>query len=293
MGFLTGLDHGIRVFYTTPLLEIVLLDCIPGAVARFLLLQDRQAGDVQLHADPVVAGPLGDAALDAPQGVQVIGHHADAAASGQGVLPLLLQAWFGLLPVLHFFLGITSVDTWLWLADWNSNKRKSDPEAPTSVAAFLGVIFLFATISLTGVLEIVPHLSIYAPVLFPALAVVGAINLVLISQQEHREQSVKLERQARKAYRFHQSALQPYTDVQCDNQLTSTFAKVDGLVATNRARETAKYAKLDTIVDILTEHPDICIADLAQRIGRSRTTTYKYLEELEQTGRINRNGHQS
>ena len=205
-------------------------------------------------------------------------------------LPMIIGITVG---IIVEFLGIASVHTWLWLADWNSNKRKSDPEAPADVAAFLGVVYLFATISLTVLLEIVPHLSTYAPVLFPALAVVGAINLVLISQQEHREQSVKLERQARNAQRIHQPTTHPYTkNVQYDNQLTSTLAKVNALDAANHARKKAKHDKLDTIVDILTEHPDIGIAGLAQRIGRSRTTTYKYLEELEQTGRINRNGYQ-
>ena len=205
-------------------------------------------------------------------------------------LPMIIGITVG---IIVEFLGIASVHTWLWLADWNSNKRKSDPEAPADVAAFLGVVYLFTTISLTVVLEIVPHLSTYAPVLFPALAVVGAINLVLISQQEHREQAVNHERQARKAQRIHQPTFHTYTDVQDDKQLTSTLAKIDALDAANHARKKAKYDKLDTMVDILNEHPDISIADLAKRIGRSRTTTYKYLEELEQTGRINRNGHQS
>ena len=51
-------------------------------------------------------------------------------------LPLIIGISVG---IIIEFLGISSVHTWLWLADWNSNKRKSDPDAPTSLAAFLSL----------------------------------------------------------------------------------------------------------------------------------------------------------
>ena len=83
-------------------------------------------------------------------------------------------------------LGIASIHTWLWLSDWNTNKRRSDPDAPTDYAAFLGVIYIVTTIGLTVVLEVRPNLSTFAPALFPMLAIVGALNLALIAQQEQR-----------------------------------------------------------------------------------------------------------
>jgi hypothetical protein len=51
-------------------------------------------------------------------------------------------------------LGIASVHTWLWLIDWNINKRKSDPEALAVIAAFLGYLYLIATIGLTVMLDL-------------------------------------------------------------------------------------------------------------------------------------------
>ncbi len=186
------------------------------------------------------------------------------------------------------FLGISSVHTWLWLTDWNSTKRKSDRQAPTLLAASLGVIYLSATVGLTVVLEVMPALSTYAPVLFPALAIVGAVNLVLISQQEHRERVVNDERQERKAQRVSKTTVKPQTDVNIDNRLSSASSKVYIHDNANRARRQVKTNKMDTIVDILNEYPDISITELARRIGRSRTATYNYLEELEQSGQISR-----
>jgi len=90
-------------------------------------------------------------------------------------------------------LGIASVHTWLWLIDWNINKRKSNPESPAVIAAFLGCLYLIATIGLTVMLEVFPGLATYSPAIFPVLAIVGAVNLTLIVQQEGGEKIVKQE----------------------------------------------------------------------------------------------------
>ena len=73
-----------------------------GLISGASGFQRHQAGDVQLHAAAFEAGPLGDAALDAPQRVQVIGHHTDPPAGRQGVLPLLVEAGFDFVAGLHF-----------------------------------------------------------------------------------------------------------------------------------------------------------------------------------------------
>ena len=217
------------------------------------------------------------------------GYFVARASTSHLELPLIIGITVG---IIIEFLGIASVHTWLWLADWNSNKRRSDPEAPTDLAAFLGVIYLFATIGLTVVLEIAPNLSTYAPVLFPVLAVVGAVNLVLISQQEHREQVVNNERQVRQAQRSQQTTIQSYTEVHTHNPLTSTLTDGYSLNTVNPVKGKTKSDILDMLVDTLLDNPNISISDLARHIGRSRQTTYKYLEELQISGRIHRNGNQ-
>ncbi len=204
------------------------------------------------------------------------------------VLPLPVAVAVG---VIIELLGIASVHTWLWLSDWNTNKRKSDPDAPTGYAAFLGVIYIITTISLTVVLEVRPDLSTYAPALFPLLAIVGAINLALIAQQEQREVIVnhgRIERHEKRTASY--SIHQPLTG-QDDTVHMSTMAKMNtGLQAANAARQLNRNALLNTIIDIVDNNPDIGVTELARQIGRSRTTVYKYLEELEHSGQIHRNG---
>ena len=74
--------------------------------------------------------------------------------------------------------------------DWNLNKRKRDPKAPVKLAVALGAVYIVATLGLVVFLEVWPWLSTYAPAIFPALAVVGAINLAMIARQEIREAEV-------------------------------------------------------------------------------------------------------
>jgi hypothetical protein len=90
-------------------------------------------------------------------------------------------------------LGLATVHTASWAYDWNVTKRKSDPPAPVFLAIALGCVYVVATLGLVVFLEVWPELSTYAPAIFPALAVVGAVNLALIAQQERREGDVKKE----------------------------------------------------------------------------------------------------
>ena len=86
------------------------------------------------------------------------GYFVSRAAQSHLELPLAMAVIIGLIIEL---LGITSVHIWLWLSDWNINKRKRDPEAPANVAVFLGCVYLVATIGLTVMLEVFPGLAIF------------------------------------------------------------------------------------------------------------------------------------
>jgi hypothetical protein len=188
-------------------------------------------------------------------------------------------------------LGLASVHTWLWLSDWNVTKRKSDPEAPINLAVILGAVYLVTTIGLTVALEIAPNLSTYAPALFPILAVVGAVNLALIAQQEQRETSVKVERQERKAKRQARRTQKRQPAVKDDGDRVSDLGDSERkLDAANNARARTKAAILDTVVDILADTPGIGVTALSRQVGRSRTSVYGYLDELESAGRLRKNG---
>jgi hypothetical protein len=140
-------------------------------------------------------------------------------------------------------LGLATVHTALWAYDWNSHKRKSDPAAPVALAVALGAVYVVATLSLVVFLEVWPTLATYAPAIFPALAVVGALNLALISRQEQREASVVEEKAERRAER--QARRQ--AERQASNDRKSD-ANIDALLAGRRAKRKARMNALTILL---------------------------------------------
>jgi hypothetical protein len=70
------------------------------------------------------------------------------------------------------------------------------------------------------------------------------------------------------------------------------MAKLDSsLDKANQKRKLTKQQALDKTLQILTCEPDTRPAEIAKQIGRSRQTVYNYLNELEQSKLIQRNGH--
>ena len=61
------------------------------------------------------------------------------------------------------------------------------------------------------------------------------------------------------------------------------------LTLANAAGKKRKDKILDHMIDIVKNDPDIGVSEIARQIGRSRTTVYKYLEEIEQSGRMGKN----
>lgn len=109
-------------------------------------------------------------------------------------------------------LGISTVSTTMLFYNFNQSKRQSDPALPWGVPAALVAVYLASTVVLTVLLDTVPLLARWSPVIFPILALVGAINLVLRSNyrlivrriEEERER-MRLLRQAAR----HGTAAQP------------------------------------------------------------------------------------
>jgi len=198
------------------------------------------------------------------------------------------------------FLGLTSVHTWLWLSDWNNRKRKIDPTAPAGYALALGLVYLTATIGLTILLEVFPALSTYAPALFPALALVGAFNLALISQQENRETLVRQEREERRAersgWRSSERSGWRSEPVQVNVQevltdWTGAERVQTGLNNVNKARKANRAGALDDLVAFYTRNPGASYSQAGQAVKRSKAWVSDAVAELEQVGRLRRNGH--
>jgi hypothetical protein len=184
-------------------------------------------------------------------------------------------------------LGFSSVHTWLLLTDWNTKSRKTDAKAPAKYALLLVIFYLIVTVSLTVGLEIIPHLAVYTPAIFPCLALIGAVNLILIAQQEQRELDVKIVQLERSEKR----RLSTNSSVQKDGNKSSNLANLDNnLNKANEARKRNKTTNLNTIKAIISEHPNIGVTELKNATGiRSRTTVYNYLEELRKNGKLSTN----
>ena len=89
-------------------------------------------------------------------------------------------------------LGLTTVATALELREYNLTKRKSDPVAPFTLAAFMAGSYLVVAIGLTVVLDIVPVLAVYAPAVFPLLSLAG-VTVIALRNDHHRRLTPILE----------------------------------------------------------------------------------------------------
>jgi hypothetical protein len=186
--------------------------------------------------------------------------------------------------------GLSTVHSALWLADWNASKRKTDPQAPVVVAIALGAVYLVATLGLVVFLEVWPGLATYAPALFPALAVVGGVNLALISQQERRESAVKAEKAERQALRRARRQADRQPTSATTSNLTPKAAGFDDPTAKARqAQSSNRHARLDALLTYYLDNPSAGPTEASRAIGVSRQTIYNYLEELQAAGRVARN----
>jgi predicted transcriptional regulator len=151
-----------------------------------------------------------------------------------------------------------------------------------------------ATLGLVVLLEVWPVLATYAPAIFPALAVVGALNLAMISQQERRETTVEAEkvqrREQRRASRNRNRSVQESIQRSASRAAQSVHrdAQDSVLDVVNRTRRQRKAAILDAMVDIYLDSPRIGATELSRRLSIGRSTVYNYLSELEVNGRIAR-----
>jgi hypothetical protein len=187
---------------------------------------------------------------------------------------------------------LTTVSTSLQLWDYNAVKRKTDPNAPFILAASLVVVYLLSTIGLTVLLHIFSEMKRFAPILFPFLALVGAVNLALRSGHRRRLESIARDRADRKAERqTHRTAERNLTRPIMSN-LPSNFVNVDNyLVKARLARTNILAIRMENLLTLYRENPTIGVTGAARALNISRQTVYTYLDRLEAAGRIRRNGH--
>jgi predicted HTH transcriptional regulator len=77
---------------------------------------------------------------------------------------------------------------------------------------------------------------------------------------------------------------------QNSNVVTSSDRLAAGRQTAIDNRRASKRRAMSQIVGILQEQPDISKAELADRVGKARSTVSNYLAELQESGAINHNG---
>jgi len=150
--------------------------------------------------------------------------------------------------------------------------------AMTAVTGFTVTLATFGTVDALALAKAV-ILSASLPVLVVYLGEVVSSDDAQAAEQADRER-VKAERQAVRE------------SVKAEQSEVSSTAGIDIARSVKAEQDAhAKAAALDTLAEHLDADPDTPVAELSRMIGRSRTTVYTYLGELEQAGRIRRNGN--
>jgi hypothetical protein len=190
-------------------------------------------------------------------------------------------------------LGLAATSTALDIYIYNQTRRKVDPPAPLFLAIVLVLAYLFIATCLTIIVEVIPHLAVYAPVIFRSLSLAGAIILALQTMLSNRQKAISDEKAERKAERQAvRTEQRQTTNANIDRPVSNAMsinASIDNLTDKLQAGKKAKLdARLDALIEVFCKDPNIEIAEAARRIQVSRQTVYSYLSILEKAGRIKR-----
>lgn len=181
-------------------------------------------------------------------------------------------------------LGITTGTIALTLYEYNQGRKAGQPEAPFKLAAALVGVYFVSAVTLAALVDIFPELIKAAPALFPVLTMAGVGALALRSDHDRRLQAIADEKAERKADR---QAARAAKAGSVKNQGEQT-ADLDRLKA---GKQAALDARIGRMLDVYAGDPMSTPSEAARQVGVSRQTIYTYLDQLEQAGKIRRNGH--
>jgi len=194
--------------------------------------------------------------------------------------------------------GQAVVNTWMKARDWNANKRVSDPPANELLGLAMAVTYFASDFVLIGILEI-PKAATdpihYAAMLFPLAQVVSTVMTAERAAQFRRETSSEIayeerkeKRQARRKEK-RQAAIAA-TSAGMSNRASKTENLTDSLTLARQSRKAKRDARMDTLLTFYLDNPDAGPTEAADVIGVSRQTIYTYQAELEEAGRLHKNG---
>lgn len=193
-------------------------------------------------------------------------------------------------------LGLVTCATALDLYQFNQNRRKNDPPAPFWLAAFLIFLYFIVAVLLTVVLDTQPSWSVIAPAIFPFLSLTGVTVIALRKDYQKRLQRIADEKAERKAERqvnheFQRQDMNSLFEPSASNKLSNNGHLDMNLNRLQAGRKAKLDNRLDKLLDAFRVNPSMGISDAARVLNVSRQTIYSYIDQLEHSGKIRRNGH--
>jgi len=193
-------------------------------------------------------------------------------------------------------LGLVTCTTALDLYQFNQNRRKNDAPAPFWLAVLLIILYFLIAVLLTVVLEIQPSWSVIAPAIFPVLSLAGVTVIALRNNYQNRIQLITNEKAERKAERKanhtnQRQDLRPLVDATMSNEMSNNGHYDMNLNRLQEGRKAKLNGRLDRLLNAFRLDPMLSISDAARGLDVSRQTVYSYLNQLERSGKIRRNGH--
>jgi hypothetical protein len=192
--------------------------------------------------------------------------------------------WSTVIAVVLELVGLVTSNLWLTAREWNANKRKSDPAANERLALVLVVSYFVTAFLLLLAVELPPVIEMgewtgLTALLFPGLSAVGVIALNERVAHFRRVAEVKANKRQRSGRRS--------GSVQNDR---SEAAKVDALNRANTARKISRQEALDALVEVFERDPGTPYSQAGRAVGRSKSWVAGAVADLEQAGRLRRNG---
>jgi DNA invertase Pin-like site-specific DNA recombinase len=162
----------------------------------------------------------------------------------------------------------------------------------------MSIVYFASDFVLIGILEIPLALTDpihYAALLFPLAQVVSTVMTAERAAQFRRETTSEIARAERKAKReatrkTKRQAAFAATSGEMSNRASNAEKLTDSLTLARQSRKAKRDARVDTLLTYYFDNPEAGPTEAAGALNVSRQTIYTYQAELEEAGRLKKNG---
>lgn len=189
------------------------------------------------------------------------------------------------------FLGFSSTGTAMMLYSYNRTKRKVDPVAPLWIALALVAVYMVVVTGLTYLVDTVPELARFAPLVFPFIGILAATLVALRVDHRQRVATIEADRAERKAARSGKRSGDRSVTGQMTGQGTTYDRSTEtSLAKANATRRLNKEDAMAALVEYYRLNPGASYSDAGRAVDRSKAWVVGAVSDLEGKGKIKRNG---